>query len=181
MATMKRGLLLGVFAAVATMAALAAPVAAHGDHDARLLARELQAGPYTISLWQVYPDSGDSMNPHLIVLFDGVAAPPGAEVIVTLNSAPMEVQPSFTDANGWETTGGIAEGDMVAVTITDGNQSWALDPVVVPAAPTSVLPMRELIYVSIFLTLGTAWWVAGRTARAWRRPAVTPTEATRPI
>ena len=62
----------------------------------------------------------------------------------------------------------------MAVTISDGAGEWALSPVVVPAATTSMLPMQELIYVSIALTAGTAWWAARRTARAWRRPVATP-------
>jgi hypothetical protein len=172
---MKRRLLMGAATATAAMAAFAGPVAAHGDHDARPLARQLEAGPYLISLWQVYPDVGDAITPHLIVMFDGGAAvPAAANVSVTLNEEPLEVRPSTTTANGWETTQGLAEGDVVAVTISDGVQAWALDPVVVPPPPTSMLPMQELIYVSIFLTFSTALWVAGRTARAWRRPAARP-------
>jgi hypothetical protein len=115
------------------------------------------------------------MTPHLIVMFDGGAARPAAVVNVAVNSVQTEVQPSPTSSNGWETTKGVAEGDVVTVSISDGSQAWALDPVVVPPAPTSMLPMQELIYTAIFLTVGTAWWVAGRTARAWRRPAVRPT------
>ena len=84
----------------------------------------------------------------------------------------MEVRPSTTTPNGWETTEGVAEGDVVTVTISDGTQAWALDPVVVPPPPTSMLPMEELIYVSIVLTAGTAIWAAGRTTRAWRRPVI---------
>ncbi len=164
---------MGAFAAAASMLVLAAPAWAHGDHDARPLARDLQAGPHTISLWQVYPDVGTSMTPHLIVMFDdGAAASSASDVIVTVNSTPMEVRPSTTTSNGWETTEGIAEGDVVTVTISDGAQAWDLDPVVVPPPPTSMLPMQELIYASIFLTFVTGLWVAGRTARAWRRPAV---------
>jgi hypothetical protein len=170
-----RRLVRGAFVAAAAMAALASPALAHGDHDARPLARHLEAGPFVISLWQVYPDAGDAMTPHLIVMFDGGAAvPAAAHVEVDVNAAPMEVRPSTTTANGWETAEGLDEGDVVSVTISDGGQAWALDPVVVPPPPTSMLPMQELIYTSIFLTLGTAWWVAGRTARAWRRPAVSP-------
>ena len=156
--------------------ALASPALAHGDHDARPLARNLAAGPYIISLWQVYPDFGAAMTPHLIVMFDGVsAAPPAAEVVVAVNSTPMEVHPSTTTRNGWETTDGLAEGDVVTVTISDGTQAWDLGPVVVPPSPVSMLPMPELIYASIFLTVCTAWWVAGRTARAWRKPALRST------
>ena len=96
------------------MVALASPVWAHGDHDARPIARYLPAGPYVISLWQVYPDAGAAMTPHLIVMFDGeVAALPAPGVKVTVNSTPMDVRPSITTSNGWETTDGIAEGDVV--------------------------------------------------------------------
>ena len=170
---MKR-LPVGALAAAISILVFAAPVFAHGDHDARPIARDLRAGPNVISLWQVYPDIGSAMTPHLIVLFDGAGAPAGADVAVEVNAKPMAVRPSTTTSNGWETTEGVAVGDMVAVTISDGSQSWALDPVVVPPAPTSLLPMQELIWVSIAMTAGAAWWAAGRTARAWRRPASTP-------
>jgi hypothetical protein len=172
---MRLRLLLGLFAAGMASMWLATAALAHGDHDARPLARGLEAGPYEISLWQVYPDSGSSITPHLIVLFDG-GAPVTAKVgvVVTVNSSRVEVRHSTTTANGWETVGGVAPGDVLAVTISDGSQAWDLDPVVVPAALTSPLPMRELIYASIVLTAGTALWAATRTARAWRRPAVSP-------
>jgi hypothetical protein len=168
-------LLVGVFAAVAAMAMSATPALAHGDHDARPLARDLVAGEYRISLWQVYPDVGTAMAPHVIVMFDGGVFPAAPVVTVAVDSVPMTVQPSATTSNGWETTEGVAEGDTVAVTISDGSQTWVLDPVVVPPPPTSMLPMTELIWVSIFMTAGAAWWAAGRTARAWRRPVARQT------
>ena len=121
------------------------------------------------------------MTPVLIDLFDGVASPPEADVVVTMNSTPMQVQASFTNANAWETTHGLAEGDVLAVTISDGVQAGDLAPMVIPAAPISMLPMRELTHISIVLTAGGALWAASRTARAWRRPAVRTTEAVRPI
>ena len=170
---MKRSLVPGAFLAAASVMALATPVSAHGDHDARPLARDLAAGPYRISLWQVYPDVGAAMTPHLIVVFDGgVALPATIDIRVETNSTAMEVLPSTTTGNGWETTEGLSEGDVVMVTISDGVREWTLDPVVVPPPPTSMLPMQELIYVSMFLTLSTALWVARRTARVWRRPVV---------
>lgn len=168
---------MSLFAAATWTVVLAAPALAHGDHDARPLARSLAAGPYTISLWQVYPDAGSSMTPHLIVLFDGLStAPAAARVGVAVNAIPMGVRPSNTSANGFETAEGVDEGDVVTVSISDGAQEWELAPVVVLPAPTSMLPMQELIYASIFLTAGTAWWVVRRTARAWRRPATTLVE-----
>jgi hypothetical protein len=176
---MKRRLLVGAVVAAAWSVMSAAVVSAHGDHDARVLARDLEAGPHRISLWQVYPDVGDAMTPHLIVMFDGVpAAPADINVRVVVDSTPMDVRPSTTTPNGWETTDGVAEGDVVSVAISDGTGAWALDPVVVPPPPTSMIPMTELIYVSIFLTAATAVWVARRTTRAWRRPTVVPSVAT---
>lgn len=168
-----RRLVRGAIAAATLTVVLVTPASAHGDHDARPLARQIDAGPYVVSLWQVYPDVGTATTPHLIVLFDGDGAVPASVVVsVAVDSTPMTVERSPTTANGWETVDGLAEGDVVAVTIADGGQAWDLAPVVVPPPPTSMLPMQELIYASIFLTIGTGLWAAGRTARAWRRPAV---------
>ena len=168
---MIRRLLIGVVAASAAMAALPGSVLAHGDHDARPLAREIGAGPYVISLWQVYADTSTAMTPHLIVMFDGVrAAPPEVAVEVAVNGRSVQVVPSSTTANGFETTEGLNTGDVVAVTIAAGAGSWGLEPVVVPPPPTSMIPVDQLLYASIFLTIWVAWWVARRTARAWRRP-----------
>lgn len=168
--------LLSASAATFLALALATPVLAHGDHDARPLARDIEAGPYRISLWQVYPDASTAMTPHLIVMFDGEpTTPPADEVAVTVNATPMAVVPSTTTANGLETTDGVVEGDVLTVAISDGARTWGLDPLVVPPPPTSMLPMAELIYTSMFLTFATACWMARRTARAWRRPTVRAT------
>jgi hypothetical protein len=165
---MRQRLVLGMFAAAVAMASFAAPVLAHGDHDARPIARDLLAGPYRISLWQVYPDGGDAMTPHLIVLFDGLDTAPPATVSVAVNAVPMTVHPSSTSRNGWETMEGLHVHDVVMVTIAEAGQTWGVDPVVVPPAATSVLPMRELLYAAIALTAVAAAWVASRTARTWR-------------
>jgi hypothetical protein len=167
---MLRKLFVGGFAAVASMLLAAAPVLAHGDHDARALAREVKAGPHRISLWQVYPDVAAGMYPHLIVLFDGEATRPASDVQVAVDGRPTMVMPSTTTANGWETMEGVAEGQVLTVTISDGGQTWSLDPLVVPPPTLSILPMQELIYGSIFMTFCSAVWLARRTARAWRRP-----------
>ena len=63
----------------------------------------------------------------------------------------------------------------MTVTIADGTEARRLDPVVVPPAPTSMLPMQELIYTSISLTFGTACWMASRTARPGDDPRSRPT------
>ena len=172
---MKRRLFTGALAAAVWTVGLATPALAHGDHDARALARDLEAGPYRISLWQVYPDAGDAMAPHLIVVFDGRGAvPAGATISVAVNASPMPVVRSATTPNGWETLAGVADYDAVMVTISEGGQTWGLDPVVVAPAPATLLPMRELLWTAIGLTAAAAIWMLGRTARAWRRPALIP-------
>ena len=162
---------MSIFAGAFAGLALAAPAWAHGDHDARPLARDLEAGPYRVSLWQVYPDFGAAITPHLIVLFDA-GVPASAAVSVELNSVPVEVLPSTTTKNGWETTVGVTDWDIVTVTISDAGQAWRLESLIVRPAPTSILPMRELVAVAIALTAAATLWAAARTARAWRRPIV---------
>ncbi len=121
---MRRRVVTGGLAAALSIVALATPVSAHGDHDARPVARRLTAGPYIVSLWQVYPDTGVAMKPHLIVMFDDRAsAPSEAVVTAAVNSMPMAIGPSITTANGWETMDGIAEGDVVSVSVSDGSQA----------------------------------------------------------
>jgi hypothetical protein len=173
---MQRRVLVRAFAAAAlATVSLAAPALAHGGHDARPLARHVAVGPYIVSLWQVYPDAGDAMEPRLIVLFETGAAGLSAGVRVTSNAIPLDVRPSTATPYGWESTEGVTEGDVLAVTISDGRRSWSLEPVVVASVATSRLPMQVLITISIVLTAMTAFWVLGRTARAWRRPIPSPT------
>jgi hypothetical protein len=153
--------------------ALASPALAHGDHDARPLLRGAEAGPYVVSLWQVYPDVGSALTPRLIIMVDGTdSSALVSGVDVEVNSVSTGTIPSPTSPGGWETIDGITPGDVIGVTISDGSGTWPLEPVIVPPAPTAMLPMKQMIAVSIFLATATAWWIAGRTARAWRRPLI---------
>jgi hypothetical protein len=167
-------LVLGVVMVLAWLLATAAPASAHGDHDARPLLRGAAAGPKSVSLWQVYPEAGSAMTPHLIVMFDGPAPGPGTEIMVRLGSTPVEVIPSVTTPGAWETVAGVGTDDQVTVTVSSSEGSWTLPTIVIPPPLTSILPMRLLIAVSIFLATAVAWWAAGRTARAWRRPLPQP-------
>jgi hypothetical protein len=148
------------------MVVLAAPVLGHGEADARAVVRGVAAGPHRVSIWQVDGDATSAVPPHLIVMFDGDA--PRTGVTLAVNGAPVELQFSTTTANGWETSQGIAVGDQVAVTITDGAQVWTVGPVVVPPPPTFPLPMKEIVLASILITIRAAWWAAMRTRKVWR-------------
>ena len=146
------------------------PAFAHGNHDARPLVRRAETGPYSVSLWQVYPDVGSAMTPHLIVIFDDLAPGPDAGVLVDVGSSRVDVIPSMTTPGAWETTVGVETDDLVTVTISNNEGAWAMPTVIIPAPLTSILPMRLLVATSIFLATAVAYWAAGRTARAWRRP-----------
>jgi len=154
---------------------LAMPAMAHGDHDARPLLRRAEVGPYTVSLWQVYPDVGSAIIPHLIVMFDDGMPDEGTVVSVRVGSENVHVMPSLTTTGAWETMTGVEPDDVVSVSISERGEAWSVPTVVIPPPLTSVLPMRALIAISIFLATAVAWWVAGRTAQAWRRPITHPT------
>ena len=149
---------------------LALPAMAHGDHDARPLLRRAEVGPYTVSVWQVYPDVGSAIIPHLIVTFDDGMPDEGAVVSVQVDSENVHMMRSVTTTGAWETMTGVEPDDVVSVTISERGEAWSAPTVVIPPPLTSVLPMRALIAISIFLATAVAWWIGGRTAQAWRRP-----------
>ena len=161
-----------VFRLIALLAAmsLALPAMAHGDHDARPLLRRAEVGPYTVSLWQVYPDVGSAMIPHLIVMFDDGVPDEGTVVSVQVGSENVHVMPSMTTTGAWETMTGVEPDDVVLVTISERGKSWSVPSVVIPPPLTSMFPMRASIAISIFLATAVAFWIGGRTAQAWRRP-----------
>jgi len=149
---------------------LALPAMAHGDHDARPLLRRAEVGPYTVSLWQVYPDVGSAIIPHLIVMFDDEMPDEGTVVSVQVGSEDVHVMSSLTTPGAWETMTGVEPNDVVSVTISERGEAWSVPTVVIPRPLTSMFPMRALIAISIFLATAVAFWIGGRTAQAWRRP-----------
>jgi hypothetical protein len=165
---------IAVVSAVLSVMALSSPVLAHGGDDAQAVARNLPAGPYNISLWQVDAPSGATYAPHVIVMFDGGAPAPMSGVVVYANGSAMDTYRSTTTPNSWETTQGVVEGEALSVSISDGVTVRQVGPVVVPAPPTSMLPMREVVLAFILLTAATLWWMAARAARGRRRPAPKP-------
>jgi hypothetical protein len=146
------------------------PASAHGDHDARALVKGADLGPYTVSLWQVYPDAGSAMLPLVVVMFDEGVMGPDATIGVEVNGEQVGVGPSLTTSGAWETTSGLDSDDSVVVIITESGETWSTPAVVIPPPLTSMFPMRALIAISIFLATAVAWWIGGRAAQAWRRP-----------
>jgi hypothetical protein len=158
---------------------LATPAQAHGQHDALLIARDLAAGPYVISLWQISTDAGTSVTPHVIVMFDeAAAAAPADGVVVSVNGTPVDTYRSMATANAWETVQGVAEGDRVGVSISAGDQHWTFGPAAVPPPQSTGLPMKEIVIGSFLLTLRVASWGAARAIRRWRQPMASADLAT---
>ncbi|HEX2403887.1 MAG TPA: hypothetical protein VHM29_04215 [Acidimicrobiia bacterium] len=149
---------------------LALPALAHGDHDARPLLRDAELGPYSVSLWQVYPDAGSVMTPLLIVMFDEGTPKPETAISVEIGAEAVDIVPSMTSPGAWETTTGVDADDLVTVTVSEDGESWSTPIIMIPPPLTSMFPMRALIAISIFLATAVAWWIGGRTAQAWRRP-----------
>ena len=104
---------------------LALPAMAHGDHDARPLLRRAEVGPYTVSLWQVYPDVGSAIIPHLIVMFDDGMPDEGTVVSVQVGSENVHVMSSVTTPGAWETMTGVEPDDVVSVTISERGEAWS--------------------------------------------------------
>lgn len=156
--------------AVALVLAWPLPASAHGDHDARPLLKDADLGPYSVSLWQVYPDAGSAMLPLVVVMFDEGVMETDATIGVEVNGEEARIAPSMTTEGAWETTSGLDSDDSVVVTITESGKSWSTPTVVIPPPLTSMLPMRALIAISVFLAAAVAWWIGGRAAQAWRRP-----------
>jgi hypothetical protein len=156
--------------AITFVLVLPLPAWAHGDHDARPLIKGADLGPYEVSLWQVYPDAGSAMLPLVVVMFDEGDMSADATLGVEVNGEHVSIGPSPTTPGAWETTSGLDADDSVVVTITESGETWSTPTVVIPPPLTSMLPMRALIAISIFLATAVAWWIGGRTAQAWRRP-----------
>jgi hypothetical protein len=156
--------------ALLAMMSIALPAWAHGDHDARPLLRDAELGPYSVSLWQVYPNAGSVMTPLLIVMFDEGTPTAETALSVQLGSEEVDIVPSSTSPGAWETTTGLDTDDLITVTVAENGESWSTPTIMIPPPLTSMFPMRALIAISIFLATAVAWWIGGRTAQAWRRP-----------
>jgi len=156
------------------MVVVSTPVLAHGEGDARALLRDVTAGPYTVSLWDVDGNSAMSMAPHVIVMFDGPM--PTSGVTVSVNATPIEVHVSTTTANGWETSQGVAIGDQLTVAISEEGHGWQVGPVIVEPVQAPIPMLKEVILASILVTVRVLWWAARRTGKVWRRPASGATE-----
>ena len=58
------------FATIVLLLAFApSPASAHGENDARAIAKGLAVGPYEISVWQVIGDHDSAMSSHVVVDF----------------------------------------------------------------------------------------------------------------
>lgn len=151
---------------------LASPVSAHGENDARPIARDLAVGPYVVSLWQVIGDHGSGMSAHVIVDFQTDAPGEDDSVLLAVDGsahAVLEASSSPTLEGVWLTSGSVDFGDEVRVGVgTGGREAWS-EAVSVPSPPSDALPMGLIISGAALFTILVVMWLARRFRRAWRR------------
>ncbi len=146
---------------------VALPAAAHGENDARVLLRDTQVGPYTVTLWQVIGDYDSPLPPHLIVKFSGTT--PGVEEVVTvevMEGSTLTATPSKESPQMWETATSVVPGDELNVRIVDDTSVWTSPAVVVAELAGSNLPMESLLAIAVFFTTAAGYFIVRRTGRA---------------
>jgi hypothetical protein len=163
--------------AVAVVALSVSPALGHGENDARPLTRGATVGPYVISVWQVIGDHGSDLPSHMIVTFDG--ASPEAHDAVTITTGPTgtELAGRRLETGSWETAGTVAFGDSFTVAIVTADGAWVSASMIAPEPPSSRLPMRPLMSLTVFLTTAMLLWLGRRTKRVWTS---TPVRRTHP-
>ena len=153
------------------------PASAHGENDARAIARNVAVGPYTASVWQVIGDHGTTSSAHVVVDF-AEEAPTSLDSIVVAIVAPTQntLPGSLWSASDgtWQTTGAVDFGDVIRVGVaTDSGEWWSLS-LTVPHPPGGSTPMRVLMGLTVVLSIVAIVWLGRRARRAWRRETPAP-------
>ncbi len=157
------------------MVVLSSPAWAHGENDARPIARDVQTGPYVATLWQVIGDHGSSLSSHLVVSF-GEHSPTAGDVVVIEvgGAAGGTLEASPTSATQWSTAATAEFGADVRIGVSTESGAWWSQSTTVPRPPSALLPMRALMAVFAFVSTLVIAWLGKRARRAW---AKTPSPA----
>jgi hypothetical protein len=147
---------------------LALPAVAHGENDARALFRDVEVGPYVVTLWQVIGDQDSLLPPHLIVAFGGEVPSASDSVKVFVDDDPLAASPSSSLSGSWETPSSARPDQVVTVAIETSDGQWMSPGVTVPELLGSRVPIELLLAVAVFFTTAAAFWLARRTLRVVR-------------
>ena len=148
------------------------PATAHGENDARPIARDVAVGPYSASVWQVIGDHGATSSAHVVVYFGDDMPGSRDSVIVTVdvpNPANLPASPRSPSDGMWQTDGAVAFGDVIRVGVATDSGEWWSQPLTVPRPPGGSTPMRVLIGITVILSTFAIVWLGCRARRAWRR------------
>ena len=148
------------------------PASAHGENDARAIARDVAIGPYTASVWQVIGDHGTTSSAHVVVDFGTQAPTPQDSIVVAIVApAPDTLPASLSSASDgtWQTNGAVEFGDVIQVGVAADSGEWWSQSLTVPHPPGGSTPMRVLMGLTVALSVVAIVWLGRRTKRAWRR------------
>lgn len=150
------------------------PASAHGENDARAIARDVAIGPYTASVWQVIGDHGTTSSAHVVVDFDA-ETPISTDSIVVAIVAPTQdtlaASPRSASDGTWQTSGEVAFGDVIQIGVVANSSEWWSLSLTVPHPPGGSTPMRVLMGLTMVLSIVAIVWLGRRARRAWRREA----------
>ncbi len=151
---------------------MVAPAAAHGENDARSIARDAQLGPYAFTLWQVIGDHGAQRSAHVVVDFGDHAPAKGTSLIVAVDSAatPLVATRSGDVPGMWQTAGAVGFGDVIRVGLVDGDTQWWSSPFEVPQPPGETLVGKAAFSLALFASTLVLVWMGRRTRQVWSRP-----------
>ena len=157
------------------------PASAHGENDARSIARDVPVGPYTASVWQVIGDHGTTSSAHVVVDF-GTETPSAQDSVVVAVGAPetslLPATPSLTSDGVWQTTGAVEFGDVIQVGVATDSGHWWTQSFTVPQPPGGSMPMRVLIGMTVIISAVAIVWLGRRARRAWRKQTPSSTVTT---
>ena len=158
----------------------ASPASAHGENDARPIARDVAVGPYTASVWQVIGDHGTTSSAHVVVDFGTESPTPQDSVVVAIVAPTPDTLPASLSSVSdgiWQTNGAVEFGDVIQLSIATDSDEWWSQSLTVPQPPGGSTPMRVLMGLTVVLSAIAIVWLGHRAKRAWRRatPASTTT------
>jgi hypothetical protein len=153
------------------------PASAHGENDARAIAKDVTVGPYEISVWQVIGDHDSAVSSHVVVDFGTTGVAPGETLLVAVESARrsslVASQANRTDGM-WQTAGAVGFGDVIRIRISDDAGEWRSQSLTVPQPPRQTLVVKAMFALTIFFSTVAALWLGQRARRVWSRPLISP-------
>lgn len=167
----------------ATWVLLPVPALAHGENDARPIAKNEAVGPYRITLWQVIGDHGSALSAHVVVDFGDVEPAQGEAVLVAVEadesaeSAALTASRSEAVGGMWQTADAVGFGDVIRVGVAGEHGQWWSSDLTVPPPPGETLLAKVAFALVVFVSTVILLWMIRRARHVWARPT-TPLSVT---